>query len=332
MSIKAKLATTKIKKMQLDPFGYCNAKCWFCPVKYFPQPEEGNRNISLDLVEKIFADITKEKNSLNGIVDRNFNLVTLSHYNEMLLFKDFDKLLDLMRKYQFQTYVLSNGISLSKQKVDLIKEYPDVVTHVGLNIPAFERELWAKRSGFSPDQFDRLISNLTYAGEQLAYLKNELSIGINGFDTNPVNAGYISLGKDFASLDYDINPNTGEHETQFQLARKMFPMFNVHKDALYDRVGSISNLISNQPHMQRQLNMNRKVVGCTNWGDRTTEWLNVNSAGNVFLCCNDYNFEYKFGDFNTQSLREIWLSDLHAEVVEKAYGNICTKCFTAKFV
>jgi len=50
------------------------------------------------------------------------------------------------------------------------------------------------------------------------------------------------------------------------------------------------------------------------------------------LCCNDYNFEYKFGDFNTQTLREMWFSDLHAEVVEKAYGSICTRCLTAKVV
>jgi hypothetical protein len=332
MSIKAKFAAIKIKRMQLDPFGYCNAKCWFCPVKYFPQPEEGAGNISLDLVEKIFADITAEKNVLSGIVDPNFNLVTLSHYNEMLLYKDFDKLLDLLRKYKFTTYVLSNGVSLLKNRVDLIKEYPDVVTHVGLNVPAFEKELWAKRSGFSEDQFERMIGNLTYAGEQLSYLKGELSIGINGLDTNPVNGGYISLGSDFNSLDYNLDPRTGEHETQFQIARKLFPMYTIRKDALYDRVGSISNLISNQPHMQRKLQANQRVVGCTNWGDRTTEWINVNSAGSVFLCCNDYNFEYKFGDFNTQTLREMWFSDLHAEVVEKAYGSICTRCLTAKVV
>ena len=332
MTIKAKIAATKIKKIQLDPFGYCNAKCWFCPVRYFPQPEEGSGNIPIELVEKIFADVTQEKDPFKGIVDRSCDLVTLSHYNEMLLYKDFDKLLELMRKYNFKTYVLSNGISLSKQRVDLIKQFPDVVTHVGLNVPAFEQELWAERAGFSPDQFDRLVSNLKYAEKELSYLGRELSIGINGFDRGAVNGGFISLGPDFDKLKYDIDPRTGEHERQFQLAKSMFPKFNIHKDALYDRVGSISNLISNQPFMQKQLHAGRKVVGCTNWGDRTTEWLNINSAGNVFLCCNDYNFEYKFGNFNNQTLREIWLSDLHAEVVERAYGNICTRCYTAKVI
>ena len=332
MTIKAKLAATKIKKVQLDPFGYCNAKCWFCPVRYYPQPEEGAGNMPIELVEKIFADITQEKDPFNGIVDRSCDLITLSHYNEMLLYKDFDKLLELMRKYKFKTFVLSNGISLSKQRVDLIKQYKDVVTHVGLNVPAFEQELWAERAGFSPDQFDRLVSNLKYAEQELSYLGKELSIGINGFDHGAVNGGFIALGPDFHTLKYDLDPKTGEHEKQFQLARSMFPKFNIHKDALYDRVGSISNLISNQPHMKKQLHAGRKVVGCTNWGDRTTEWLNVNSAGNVFLCCNDYNFEYKFGNFNNQTLKEIWLSDLHAEVVERAYGNICTRCYTAKVV
>lgn len=315
--------------MQLDPFGYCNAKCWFCPVRYYPQPEEGAGNISLDLVEKIFADITNEKKPLSGIVDPNFNLVTLSHYNEMLLYKDFDKLLELFRKYKFKTFVLSNGISLSKQRVDLIRSFPDVVVHVGLNVPAFEPELWASRSGFSPDQFERLVSNLTYAQEQLFYLKGELQIGINGFSTNALKNDYITLGPEFEKMNYGLDPKTGEHETQYQIAKKMFPGFVVQKHGLYDRVGSISQYISNQPAMKKTLE-NKKVVGCTNWGDRSTEWLNVNSAGNVFLCCNDYNFEYKFGDFNKQTLREIWLSDLHAEVVERAYQNICTRCTAAK--
>jgi radical SAM protein with 4Fe4S-binding SPASM domain len=327
-----KIKNTKIKHLQLDPFGFCNAKCWFCPVKYISQPEEGLGVMSINLIDKIFAQITEEKNRVDGIVDTNFKTITLSHYNEILLYKYFPELLELLRKYNFNCFVLSNGVSLTKQRVDLIKEYKDVVIHVGLNIPAFERELWAKRSGFSEDQFDRLMSNVKYAEGQLQHLRSELQIGVNGLDNNPINGGYVTKGPQWDSLNYNLDSQFGEHERQFQLAKKLFPKINVHKSSLYDRAGTIDHMLTNKPWLRNQQQGNKQVIGCNNWGDRSTEWLNVNSAGSVFLCCNDYNFDYKFGDLNKQSLREIWLSELHTQTIEKAYNEICTNCYSAKLL
>lgn len=324
------LAKNKIKFLQLDPFGYCNAKCWFCPVKYVPQPEEGLGVMSIELVEKILADIDQERKRSDGIVHQAFNLVTLSHYNEILLYKHFDELLGLLRKYSFKCYVLSNGVPLSKQKTDIIKEYKDVVSHVGLNVPAFERSLWAKRTGFTEDHFDRLIENLKYAQENLRHLGEDLQIGVNGIDAGPIGGGYVKVGSEFESQEYNLDSKAGEHQTQFELGKKMFPGFKVHKNYLYDRAGMIDHIVTNKPWIAKN-RQTRKVTGCNNGGDRAKEWLNVNSAGQAFLCCNDYHFDYKFGDLNTQSVREVWLSELRAQTVAKAYNEICKNCYLATF-
>jgi radical SAM protein with 4Fe4S-binding SPASM domain len=330
--VENKIYKTKIKHLQLDPFGFCNAKCWFCPVKYIAQPEEGLGVMSIDLIDNIFSQITEEKNRSDGIVDPNFKTITLSHYNEILLYKHFPELLELLRKYNFNCYVLSNGVSLTKQRIDLIKEYKDVVIHVGLNVPAFEKTLWAKRSGFSENQFERLISNLKYAEDQLQYLGSNFQIGMNGLNIDPINSGHITRGSEWETLNYDLHPQFGEHEVQFQLARKLFPRLNFQKTSLYDRAGTIDHMITNKPWLRKQQTGNKQVIGCNNWGDRSSEWLNINSAGSVFLCCNDYNFDYKFGDFNKQTLRQIWLSELHIQTVEKAYKQICTNCYSAKLL
>lgn len=332
--LKRKLVSSKIQRVQIDPFGYCNAKCWFCPVKYIEQPENNRTHIPIELVEKIFIDLIYERSKPNGIVDSSFNLFLTAHYNEVLLYKDFDKLLELGRKYGLTTFVLSNGVSLSKQKIDLIKEYKDVVTHIGLNIPAFEKTVWAKRSGFTEDHFDRLMSNLTYASNNLDYLGQSLQIHVNGVDSQHINdhddqGNMLVKGKDFDNT-MDLDPFLGEHEKQYQLAKKMFPKFNISKNGLMDRAGYITDIMSNQNWLQATT-IGKKVVGCRNWGDRITEWIHINSLGDTFLCCNDYNFDYKFGNFNNQTLREIWASDLHIATIEKALNNICTKCVAAKF-
>lgn len=323
--VREKLRRTKIKKLQLDPFGFCNAKCWFCPVKYIPQPQEGSGNMSVDLIEKIFQDLSEEKKKINGVVDSNFNFFTTAHYNEVLLYKNIDQLFELARKYKYTTYVLSNGISLSPKNIDLIVEYPDVVIHVGLNIPAFEKDLWAKRSGFSSSQFDRLMSNLEYAKEKLSYLGKSFQIIVNGLSNHQVKNNWVTLGPEFKDLDYDLE---NEHSNQLELASKLFPNQLVFKGEVFDRAGYVNNVVSNENYMKERM-QGKKVVGCDNSLDRTSEWLHINSAGKVFLCCNDYNFEYEFGDINLNSIADIWRSDRHIEVIEKAFNGICTKCLSA---
>lgn len=327
MYVKKRLKNAKINKLQLDLFGFCNAKCWYCPVKYIPQPEEGKAMMEIELVEKIFREFTEEKQKEDGIVDPEFNLFLTTHYSEILLYPHFEELLKVARKYRFQTFILSNGVNLTPDKVDIIRCYPDVVVHIGLNVPAFDAETWSKRAGFPEKRFWDLIDNLKYAETALSYLRDSLQIHVNGVDAYSF-GGDMEKGPDFDKLGIDLDPMHGEHQRQVMAAEKMFPGFTVTKNGLMDRGGMITNVLNNQPFMERALK-NKQVVGCGNWGDRTTEWLHVNSRGDCILCCNDYNFDYIFGNIKENSLTEIWGSEKHIETIERAYENICTKCTCA---
>lgn len=326
--VQTRLSKAKIQRLQLDLFGFCNAKCWYCPVRYLPQPEEGMVQMPLETVDKIFSQLYEEKHKEDGIVSEDFGLFLTTHYSEILLYKDFAGLLELARKYRgLHTFILSNGVNLTKDKVDLIKEYKDVVVHIGLNIPAFTKELWSKRAGFPEKRFDDLMANLKYAEQELSYLGQSLQIHVNGLSNEDFN-GYMTKGPKFDEMGYDLS---NEHEQQFRLAQAMFPGFTVTKSGLMDRTGLLSDYISNKEFQERRLKT-RTVVGCSNWGDRGTEWLHVNAAGDVILCCNDYKFDYKFGNVNTQSIREIWGSDAHAATLERAYKEICADCTAALII
>jgi MoaA/NifB/PqqE/SkfB family radical SAM enzyme len=323
------LSNKKIKHVQLDPFGYCNAKCWFCPVKYFPQPEEGSAMMPIEFIDNILSQLIQERSKKDGIVDESFDTMIFSHYNEILLYKKFEELLALLRKHSLKCMLLSNGIPLSKEKTDLIVEYKDVVIHLGLNIPAFEKKVWSARSGFSEDLFDRLMSNLRYAEEKIQHLGSEFMIVVNGIDEYAIKKNFVTEGPKFKDQKYSTDAFVGEHTTQYELAQKMFKNIRIVKGFLYDRAGLIDHILSNKNAI-RKIQGDKKVIGCMNGGDRTSEWLHINSAGHTFLCCNDYNFDYKFGDLNTQTIREIWTSDKRKHVIEKAFGEICTNCFFAK--
>jgi radical SAM protein with 4Fe4S-binding SPASM domain len=333
MNILEKLKNSKIKFAQIDPFGWCNAKCWFCPVKYEPLPVEGKTVMPVELLEKIFFDLAQER-ELDQIVSKDFRFFYTAHYNEILLYKHLEDLFKIARKYKFHTMILSNGTTLTPERSDLISQYPDVVSGVCLNVPAFEAETWSKRAGFGIDKFELLINNITYATTRLKYMTDYkgMSLQINGVDDNSFNYR-ISKGPNFDDLNIDLNPETGELAQQVKKAKELFPQLVVNKQSsLVNRSGLIDHVITNKPIMMvRSKSGTKQIIGCTNMGDRTTDWLHVNASGNAFLCCNDYNYDYKFGDFKTQSLRDFWVSDTHAQVIEKAYKEICTKCDSAKF-
>lgn len=325
-----KLKELQIHQIQLDPYGVCNAKCWFCPVAYEGNPIEGKEVMSVELLEKIVKNIIDERDK-NGIVNKNFKTFYTSHYNEVLLYPHFEDLLKICKKYGLSFVLLSNGIALTPDKVNLIKQY-GVVPKILLNIPAFEAELWSKRSGSNIKNFDKLINNINYARRELfGLVRNKLfQIQINGVDKN---SNWITKGKEFPS---DIKDD--ELEKQVIKASQMFPNVQIIVDNnLIDRGGLLNDIFTNKPSILSKLQKgdgSKKVIGCNigiEIGGRALGWLHINSVGNTFLCCNDFHFEYKFGDFKTQTLDEFWGTDTHIEMVENAFKTICSNCSAAIF-
>jgi MoaA/NifB/PqqE/SkfB family radical SAM enzyme len=331
----------KISQLQLDPYGVCNAKCWFCPVKYKGNPEEGRDVMSPELLEKIIKNLIDEREKEDGLVSKSFNGFYTAHYNEVLLYKHFDVLLELARKYKLMTMILSNGVPLTPEKIDLIKKYPDVVNGICLNIPAFEKETWSKRAGINEKLFDKLVSNIKYAIQELPHMveNKSLSIQINGVHDLSFGdkGGWLEKGKDFPE-DLDLNPNDGEIKKQEDLARHLFPELNIFSSPyLIDRAGLLDNVMTNKPAIERNLmnnNLNKKVIGCANGrevGGRPVGWLHVNASGDAFLCCNDYDFDFKFGNFKTNELSDFWGKQEHIDKIKESYETICTNCASAIF-
>ena len=341
MDLKQQFQIYKIKEMQLDPYGVCNAKCWFCPVKYKGNPVHGKEVMSVELLTKIIKNLIIERDKENGLVDKNFKGFYTAHYNEILLYPHFEELLKICQKYQLVFMILSNGIPLTPEKTDLIKKYKGVVNGICLNIPAFDAETWSKRSGINIKQFDKLISNVKYMIESLPdmVLNKSLSIQVNGINTHSFTGmgGWVDKGPDFPS-DMNLDPTNGELSTQVKIAKELFEGVQIFGfPYLVDRAGLLDNVMTNKGSIKRTLqrgNKNKKVIGCGNdkeIGGRPHGWIHINAAGNVFLCCNDYDMEVQFGDFKTQELKDFWGSDDHIKKIEESYQTICKECVSAIF-
>lgn len=340
MTIKESFEKYKITQLQLDPYGVCNAGCWFCPVSTLRNPKHGREVMSVELLRKIITNLIEERKKENGLVSKNFGGFYTAHYNEILLYPHFEELLKICQEFRLVFMVLSNGVTLTPEKVDLICNY-GVVNGICLNIPAFESEVWSKRAGFSIRHFDKMISNIEYAIEKLPDMVSNktFSIQVNGVTEYSFSnkGGWLDKGYQFPS-DIDLDPISGELETQTKKARELFPNIQVFSvPSLIDRAGLLDNVMTNKNAIKRNLmnnELSKKVIGCGNGrevGGRPIGWLHVNSIGEAFLCCNDYDMEIVVGDFKTQELREFWGNEEHIEKIQKSYDTICRNCASAKF-
>lgn len=341
MNLKEQFKKYKISQLQLDPFGVCNAGCWFCPVSYLKNPTHGKAVMSVELLRKVITNLIEERDKENGLVSKRFGGFYTAHYNEILLYPHFEELLKICQEFRLCFMVLSNGVTLTPEKVDLIVKYRGVVNGICLNIPAFEKELWSKRAGISDTKFDKMISNIYYAMEKLPHMVNNktFSIQVNGATEQSFTdkGGWLDKGLDFPS-DMDLDVNTGELTTQTNLARELFPNMQVFSvPSLIDRAGLLDNVMTNKTAIKRNLmrgDETKKVIGCGNGrevGGRPVGWIHVNSLGHAFLCCNDYDMEIVVGDFTTQTLRDFWGKDEHIKKIQKSYDTICRNCASAIF-
>lgn len=304
---------TKIRYAQIDPNGLCNAGCWFCPVAYLGNPKEAVTQMSPEDFRNIIKQIHDNK---GGIVSPEFNGIYTSHYNEALIYAHFEEMLETLREFKLGMAILTNGTPLTPAKTDLINKYQDVIWAICVNAPIWsDEDLFVKRTKMAKSLFQRLKDNVEYASKNLVN-KHLLSIQVNGHDRE---SGALK-GPNFP----DISPT--ELDEQVAFAKSLFPDVNVFKQPhLIDRVGLIDDYISSSPFIKKD----KKVLGCM--GKRDTEWLHINANSELFLCCNDYHMEHKFGNLKDNILQEIWMSDRHKEVLEEAWGSICTSCTSAIF-
>jgi len=339
MSVAESFKKHKIQVLQIDPFGVCNAKCWYCPVRYRGNPDSGKEVMSPELLEKIIKNLVDEREKEDGLVGKSFKNFYTSHYNEILLYKYFEELLQICEKYDLKCTICSNGIPLTPDRVDLIEKYQNSIDEIILNVPAYDAETWSKRSGINIKQFDKLISNIQYAIERLPKKVEDksFSIVINGANENSFmgNGGMLEKGIDFP-MDIDLDPINGELATQVRLSKELFPNLHIFTNSdLFDRAGLLDSVMTNKRSFDDKIKANKKVIGCSSGhapiGGRPFGWLHVNSSGNAFLCCNDYDFDFIFGNFKTQELADFWGNDEHIAKIEHSYKTICKNCSYAIF-
>jgi radical SAM protein with 4Fe4S-binding SPASM domain len=325
----------KISMAQIDPNGLCNSGCWFCPVAYSPNPEFAKKDMPIETLNNILSQLSEGKGKF---VSESFDFVYTAHYNEVLLYKYFEEMLGLFRCYGLRTIILTNGTPLTRNKIDIIKKYPDVVYGICLNIPESDPALWSKATGKPESMFPKLINNVKYAIEQLPdmFKEKRMSIQVNGMNQFSLSqyGGWLDMLPNAPEINLD--PEKGTLASSVKGFKELFPDLQIYEmPHLIDRAGHLDKqkVITNINGIKNHAKKDKlKVIGCGNGievGGRPNGWIHINANGDMFICCNDYDFETIFGNINEKTIDEIWMSKEHKDMIEKSYNSLCMTCAAA---
>lgn len=296
--------TIPITSGQLDFNGLCNAKCWYCPVKYEGNPKEFKANTSLADVSIILSRIKQSK-----YVKQGLDFVYTCHYNEILLHPEFEEILKLFRNYKMRTMILSNGTPLTPSNLDIILNYPDVISGICLNIPDIDVEKWAAKAGFSTSVHKSLTRNLKYINANYPAATIQVNTSQHGVEVNQ----FVGSNVENARILKEF--------------KELYPNLTVNfLTGLSDRAG---RLTEHKVLIDKKINKGRVISGCSHSdpvGGRIYSWFHINSKGDMFICCDDYQMEYKFGNLLENDFDTIWESVDHADAVLKARGELCKNC------
>ena len=321
----------KIKGVQLDINGLCNAGCWYCPVSYEGNPKFAINNMPINQIESVLKQLSEGK---GDFVDNNLKIVWTAHYNEILLYKELPAVFDLYRKYGFLMPIASNGVALTKKMSDLIEKNIDIVSEVLLNIPSGNAETWASYVNMNKGLFKVVISNALYAKEKFGH---KLEVTVNGLNEKSVleNGGWVEILDNAPSIDLSLENGTLEMERQS--LQKLLPGVTVYAyNRLFDRAGHLErlNVIGQSKAIKKYLNKDgdKKVIGCAGGlevRDRAVDWIHINANGDLFMCCDDFNFETIYDNINNKPLKDIWRSYNRQNMIDQARSTICVNCSAA---
>ena len=324
-----------IKAVQLDVNGLCNSACWFCPVAYAGNPKSAIRDMPLSEIENIFIQLTDGK---GDFVDPELKMVYSANYNEVLLYKEFDAMMDLYSKYNFRTNILTNGVNLTKSKTEILIKHRDSIDGILLNIPSSEADTWSKYVKMNVKLFPKVIENVRYFIEENNKLDKPIFIhlminGINDLSLTK-NGGWLDLLENAPKLDLDVQ--TGDLKKEHDRFKEMFPSLSISTaHHLYDRAAHLETykIMTQGPAIEKYLMpKGSRVIGCSGGIEvrsRTNEWIHINPNGDLFICCADYDFETIYGNAFNTSIKEIWHSKNRSNMVENSYSNMCRSCSAA---
>lgn len=244
---------------------HCNLRCTMCPIGHDKVKNQGR--ISIETFEKIVQVSV-------GHTDK----IALAVMGEPLMHPDLPKMISIVKKYELQAFVWTNGMLLDETKAIALLDAG--VDKLFFSYEIINKELHEKiRVGAN---YDKVMHNL----DRFIALKKERNSQCQVAIWNIVPD--IKMSLEFSDA---IKEKYRNIELYASYAMDWHGEVDVAKTEVLRTIPTACNQIKN--------------------------YLSVAYNGDFISCCNDFNHEYKLGNVHEiDSLDDIWFSQRRMSLIE----------------
>jgi radical SAM protein with 4Fe4S-binding SPASM domain len=293
--------------VEISPSGSCNHRCIFCALDFM-----GYKPRFLK------SDVLKERLSEMGKL--GVKSVMYGGEGEPFLHKDLADIIVHTKTAGIDAAVTTNGVLLSKS---LSEKILGSVVWIKVSISAGTPETYAKVHRTKPDDFERVIKNLSDAvkvrqdrglnctlGAQMILLPENAGeaeilagrmreTGLNYLVIKPYSQHKMSRTQQYKDIDYSSYDDLKERLSRFDTEN-----FRV---------------IFRERTMKKIKRQKRGYDRCL----ALPFWAYIDSAGNVWGCSAYLgNEEFRYGDIYNNTFQEIWLGERRKQLMKMVHSKL----------
>ncbi|HHT9109157.1 MAG TPA: radical SAM protein [Candidatus Wunengus sp. YC64] len=286
---------------EISPSGTCNHRCTYCALDFMEyQPR--------------FLDKEMLKERLSEMASLGLKSIMYAGEGEPLLHKDIGEIINHTKKVGIDVAITTNGVLLKK---DLLENIIGNVTWIKVSINGATRETYAKTHRISPDNFDKVIKNVSYAVKirrEKGY-KCTLGVQLILLPENFQETAFLAQQAKEIGLDYLVIKPYSQHPLSKTTRYKNIKYSDyLHlSDKLNDFNDDKFSVIFRANTMKKWDDSRRNYKHCL----ALPFWSYIDAGGTVCGCSAYLNNErFSYGNIYETTFKEIWESEKRRKSVQ----------------
>ena len=296
--------------VEIATSGGCNHRCTYCALDYMEYKPR-------------FPDTGLLKNRLSEMASLGIKSVMYAGEGEPLLHKDIAGIINHTKSVGIDVAITTNGVLFAKELVDSVLAS---VSWVKISINGATKETYARIHKASPDDFERVIKNLSYAAKVRKSKGYKCALGMQLLLLPENHSEAFLLAKKAKDIGMDylvIKPYSHHPFSKTTRYRNIKYGRYLHlADKLKKINGANFSVIFRINAMKKWDGGVREYKHCYAF----PFWSYIDAAGNVWGCSaylGDKRFRY--GNIYQNTFREIWEGSKRRNIAKTAQGQLVTK-------
>jgi radical SAM protein with 4Fe4S-binding SPASM domain len=277
--------------MEVSPSGACNHRCLYCGLDFMGYKPN-----------YLKADILKER--LSELGNLGLKSIMYAGEGEPLLHPEMVSIIEHTKESGIDVALTTNGVLLRKEIVERVLINTEWIK---VSINGGTRETYAKIHQSKPDDFDRVIDNLSFASEIKKEKGYKCALGMqlvllpeNHLEVVPL----AKLARDIG-MDYLVIKPYSQHPQSktYQYSTIKYSDFEYLSEEL-DKVNSDNfSVVFRSKAMKKWDNNHRNYERCLS----LPFWSYIDAGGNVWGCSIYLGDDrFKYGNIYEKTFKDIW--------------------------